>query len=94
MARNQLLLGIVGRPSAKLDLMDTLNQYVTQARGLRADILGAPTVWLPRREILLEWLNGFLSRSGKAKYELGETEASDLTELDQFLRTQQVPVAQ
>jgi hypothetical protein len=73
--------------------MQTLNQYVTQARALRADILGAPTVWLPRREILLEWLNGFLLRAEKSRYELGETEPGDLVALDHFLRKKRVPVA-
>jgi hypothetical protein len=73
--------------------METLNHYVTQARALRADILGAPTVWLPRRETLLEWLNGFLLRAQKTRYELGETEANDLVALDQFLRRKKIPVA-
>ena len=68
-------------------------QYVTQARSLRTDILEAPTVWLPRREILLDWLNAFLQRAEKPKYELGETEASDLVALDHFLRRKKVPVA-
>ena len=73
--------------------METLNQYVTQARALRASILGAPTVWLPRRETLLEWLNGFLLRAEKTRYELGETEATDLVALDHFLRKKKIPIA-
>lgn len=73
--------------------MQIPNEYVLQARGLRADILGAPAVWLPRRDALLEWLNAFLVRSSAAKYELGETEASDLVALERFLRKQKVPVA-
>ena len=73
--------------------MQTLNEYLIQARALRADILAAPTIWLPRREILLEWLNGFLLRAEKTRYELGETEASDLVALDHFLRKKKVPIA-
>jgi hypothetical protein len=68
-------------------------QELVHARALRADILAAPNVWLPRREILLEWLDGFLQRAAAARYELEPTEASDLEALDQFLRTQKVPVA-
>lgn len=74
--------------------MQTLHQCVTQARALRADILGAPTVWLPRREILLDWLNGFLGRAEKSRYELGDTEAGDLDALGHFLRKKKVPVAE
>jgi hypothetical protein len=74
--------------------MQTLTQHVTHARALRADILGAPTLWLPRRDILLEWLNGFLSRAEKSRYELGETEAGDLVALEQFLRKRKIPTAQ
>ena len=73
--------------------MQTHHQQLTRARALRADILAAPTVWLPRREILLEWLNGLLLRAEKPKYELGESEASDLAALDHFLRKKKVPVA-
>lgn len=65
--------------------------HVAQARSLRADILAAPHVWLPRREILLEWLDGFLRRAGSSAYELEPTEAADLHALDQFLRRQKIP---
>ena len=66
---------------------------LSQARSLRADILAAPAVWLPRREVLLDWLNGFGTRAQAANYTLGGTEAADLTALDQFLRTMHIPVA-
>jgi hypothetical protein len=73
--------------------MHKSNEHLLQARGLRADILAAPEVWLPRREILIEWLDGFLRRTERPNYALGETEASDLKALDQFLRKKKVPVA-
>ena len=69
------------------------HEHLTHSRALRADILAAPDVWLPRREILLEWLNGFLLRATALKYELGATEADDLNALDRFLRKMKVPVA-
>ena len=73
--------------------MNTLNEHLLQARALRADIIAAPEVWLPRREILLQWLDGFLGRAKTPSYALGETEEADLTALDRFLRTKKVPVA-
>lgn len=67
--------------------------HLTHARSLRADILAAPEVWLPRREIMLDWLNSFMLRAEKPAYHLGETEAADLTALDLFLRKKKVPAA-
>ena len=75
-------------------MMYQSNEHLLHARTLRADILAAPAVWLPRREALLQWLDGFLLRAGGPAYALGETEAADLKALDQFLRRQLVPVAQ
>ena len=69
------------------------NEHLIQARALQADILAAPGVWLPRREILLEWLKKFLARAAAPLYEIEEGEAADLRALDQFLRRQKVPVA-
>lgn len=68
------------------------NDHLVHARRLRANILAAPDVWLPRREILVDWLDHFLKRAGRATYELGATEAADLRALDDYLRHQQVPV--
>lgn len=68
-------------------------EYLTQARSLRADILAAPAVWLPRREILLEWLGAFLVRAAAPKYELQDDDAADLRALDRFLRQLDIPVA-
>lgn len=71
--------------------MNHNSEYLNRARALQADILAAPGVWLPRREILLDWLECFLVRAARPKYELEEHEASDLRALEQFLRKQQVP---
>ncbi len=73
--------------------MQKPSEHFLHARALRADILATPDVWLPRREILLEWLEGFLGRAETSRYELGPTEATDLTELDRFLRKKKVPIA-
>jgi hypothetical protein len=69
------------------------HEHLVHARALRADIIAAPAVWLPRRDILVDWLDGFLKRVTAPKYELGETEAADLAALDKFLRKKSVPVA-
>ena len=73
--------------------MQKQSEHFLQARSLRADILAAPDVWLPRREILVEWLDGFVRRAEKPSYHLGLTEEADLTALDRFLRKKKVPVA-
>ena len=73
--------------------MSKLQEHAVHARALRADILAAPAVWLPRREIIVEWLDKFLQRVGTPHYALGETEADDLDALDKFLRKKSVPVA-
>jgi hypothetical protein len=73
--------------------MNQHHEHLVHARALRADILAAPNVWLPRREILVDWLDKFLQRVVVPNYELGETEAADLAALDKFLRKKFVPVA-
>jgi hypothetical protein len=78
-------------PAAPLS-MQKHNTQLAQARDLRAAILAAPTVWLPRREILVEWLNVFLLRAAVPGAELEESDTSDLDALDRFLRKQHVPL--
>jgi hypothetical protein len=71
--------------------MNTTRDHLRHARALRDDILAAPSVWLPRRAVLLEWLDGFVRRAELPAYDLGESEAADLADLDQFLRKKKVP---
>lgn len=68
-------------------------EQVTRARTLRADILAAPDVWLPRREVLLDWLNLFILRAGSSHQEADVMENDDLDALDRFLRKQKIPVS-
>jgi hypothetical protein len=67
--------------------------HLDHARALRTAILAAPQIWLPRRDILLEWLSAFLERAASARYELADTEADDLRALEAFLRQQHIRVA-
>ncbi|MGD1029522.1 MAG: hypothetical protein ABSA05_00130 [Opitutaceae bacterium] len=75
-------------------IMNPQNENISRAQAMRDEILAAPDVWLPRRDTLLDWLNAFMKRAEKPSYELGATEADDLTALDRFLRRKKVPVAQ
>lgn len=68
-------------------------EQVTRARTLRADILAAPDVWLPRRDVLLDWLNLFILRAGSSRQEADVMENEDLDALDRFLRKQKIPVS-
>jgi hypothetical protein len=74
--------------------MQKPNAHLVHAQALRADIVGAPDVWLPRRDAILQWLNAFLARAQTGKFELRETEAEDLAALETFLRKKKIPSAQ
>ncbi|GAB1489148.1 hypothetical protein MASR2M8_16000 [Opitutaceae bacterium] len=66
--------------------------HLTHARSLLADMQAAPDAYLPRRAILSEWLHAFVARASLPRYELGLTEAEDLSELDTFLRSKDIAV--
>jgi hypothetical protein len=74
-------------------LMQKNKEHVLHAQQLLADISGAPSVWLPRREVVTDWLKQFIVRAALPSFVLGDTEAEDLTALDQFLRKKKIPVA-
>ena len=82
-----------GRVRRERKFMENNQEELVHARALRANILAAPQVWLPRREVLLEWLNAFLLRAAVPAYKVESAETADLTALDHFLRKQKVPVA-
>ena len=64
----------------------------THAKALLAGIEGAPDTYLPRRAVIVDWLNGYLLRSDRRDYVMDPTEADDLAELEKFLRQHDVPV--
>lgn len=68
-------------------------EQLTHAHALRTAILAAPEIWLPRRVILLEWLDSFLARVASTEYELSRDDTTDLNALDGFLRKRRVPLA-
>ncbi len=69
------------------------NRNQAQARSLLAALQDAPMTIVPRREPITAWLNAYLLRAGEKGYVMGETETDDLAALDQFLRTNDVPMA-
>ena len=73
--------------------MPKLSPHVVHARALLADIHRSPDILLPRRATLTEWLDAFLVRAEAPAYHLQETEAADLIDLDQYLRTLKLPGA-
>jgi hypothetical protein len=68
------------------------HEHLTHARSLLAGMEAAPDAYLPRRAILSEWLDAFVIRASLPRYELGATEAEDLTALDDFLRSKDIAV--
>jgi hypothetical protein len=74
------------------EIMHSPTKHLSHARALLADIAGSPTIYLPRRDILVEWLQAFVGRAQATSYDLPDTEAKDLAALDEFLRANNVPV--
>ena len=79
------------RQDQQRKIMNEKNENLSRAQAMRDDILASPDVWLPRRDILLDWLNAFVQRAETPSYMIGETEVADLTALDRFLRNKKVP---
>lgn len=65
---------------------------IVHARSLRADVIAAPATWIPRREIILDWLNAFITRAQISSYSMDEVEGTDLAALELFLRKMKTPV--
>lgn len=65
----------------------------THAKSLLAGITGAPETYLPRRAVIVDWLNGYLLRSDRRGYVMDPAESEDLIALDKFLRAHEVPLA-
>ncbi len=66
---------------------------MTQARALQADLLGSAHIWIPRREILMDWLKAFLIRGAKPNYVADQDDTEGLDAIGVFLRQSSIPVA-
>jgi hypothetical protein len=73
--------------------MNELKTYQTYATSLLADIQAVAKNDLPRREVILDWLDEFLLRSKKRGFVMGQTDVDDLTALDLFVRVNQIPAS-
>ena len=73
--------------------MSNRTKHLTHAQALLTGIHAQPDAYLPRRDILVEWLDGFVVRAKSDHYVLGVTEADDLVALDGFLRGKDIAIA-
>jgi hypothetical protein len=55
------------------------------AVSLLADLQAAAKIGVPRREVLIDWLDDFLVRSKKRGFEMEQVEVDDLIALDEFV---------
>jgi hypothetical protein len=61
------------------------------AASLLDDIRTAAKTGLPRREVLLDWLDDFLERTKRRGFEMEQAEVDDLIALDQFVHRNGIP---
>ncbi len=73
--------------------MTNRTQHLSHAQALLTGIHAQPDAYLPRRAILVDWLDGFVVRATSAHYVLGVTEADDLGALADFLRSKDIAIA-
>lgn len=71
--------------------MIELKTYQAYATSLHSDITGAVNDGLPRRQVLLDWLDDFLLRARKRGFEPAGEDRENLTALDQFVRFNRIP---
>jgi hypothetical protein len=71
--------------------MTELKNYQVYATSLHADIEAAVNDGLPRRQVLLDWLDDFLLRVKKRGFQMEQGDVDDLTALDQFVRFNRIP---
>lgn len=71
--------------------MSELTTYQAYATSLHDDIKAAVSDGLPRREVLLDWLDDFLKRTKKRDFQVEQVDVDNLTALDQFVRFNGIP---
>lgn len=70
--------------------MTTPSKYQDFATSLLTDLRGS-TDLIPRREVLVNWLEDFLLRAAKRGFQMGPMEVEDLIALDRFIRVNGIP---
>jgi hypothetical protein len=71
--------------------MTDLNTYQMYAMSLLADLQAVAKNSVPRREVLLDWLDDFLERTKKREFQMKQAEVDDLIALDQFVHRNGIP---
>jgi len=71
--------------------MTELKTYQAYAESLHADIHAVVKDGLPRREVLLDWLDDFLLRVKKRGFQMEQAEVNNLIALDQFVHMNGIP---
>jgi hypothetical protein len=74
--------------------MTDLKTCQAYATSLHADIKAAINDGLPRREVLLDWLDEFLLRAKKRNFQMEQADVDNLTALDQFVRFNRIPATE
>ena len=71
--------------------MNSFNKYQAYARSLLDDIQAVAAEVLPRRDLLINWLDAFVQRAGQFGFQLEPDELDTLIALDRFLRINRIP---
>ena len=74
--------------------MSEPTSYQVYATSLHDDITASVNDGLPRREILLEWLEDFQTRAKKKGFQVEQADIDNLTALDQFVRFNRIPATE
>jgi hypothetical protein len=71
--------------------MTDLKTYQVYAVSLLADLQATAKDGVPRREVLLDWLDDFLVRTKKRGFEMAQAEVDNLIALDEFVHRNGIP---
>ena len=71
--------------------MTELKTYQEYATSLHTDIHAVVKDGIPRREVLLDWLDDFLLRAKKRGFQMEQAEVDNLIALDQFVHMNGIP---
>ncbi len=71
--------------------MTDLKTYQVYAASLLDDLQAAAKNGVPRREVILDWLDDFLVRTKKRGFQMEQAEVENLIALDQFVHRNGIP---
>jgi hypothetical protein len=71
--------------------MTDLKTYQVYAVSLLADLQAVAKNSVPRREVLLDWLDDFLERTKTRGFKMAQGEVENLIALDQFVHRNGIP---